>query len=119
MYNMDTYAFELKRMMRQEAHEKCFEIQVQGQRLFEEEKNKIVQEGISNLNLNQEKKLGNLTMTLNINRSKRVNETRVHRMKARNRCIESIRTSTKQHIIDNIAVRGNEPYRKTMKDLII
>ena len=34
----DSDAFELKRMMRQEAHEKAFEIQVQGQRDFEYER---------------------------------------------------------------------------------
>jgi uncharacterized protein YkuJ len=41
----DSDAFELKRMMRQEAHEKAFEIQVQGQREFESERDKLVQIG--------------------------------------------------------------------------
>ena len=43
MTSLETDSFELKRMMRQEAHEKAFEIQVMGQRLFEKEKDKIVQ----------------------------------------------------------------------------
>ena len=41
--SLETDAFELKRMMRQEAHEKAFEIQVMAQRMFEKEKDKIVQ----------------------------------------------------------------------------
>ena len=44
-YTSDTDAFEIKRVMRQEAHEKAFEIKVQTQRLFEKEKNKIVKDG--------------------------------------------------------------------------
>jgi len=36
-------------MMRQEAHEKSFEIRVQGQRMFETEKDKILQTEIENL----------------------------------------------------------------------
>ena len=35
---LDADAFELRRMMRQQAHEKAFEINVQAQRLFESEK---------------------------------------------------------------------------------
>jgi hypothetical protein len=36
--HLDVDAFELRRMMRQQAHEKAFEIQVQAQRLFETER---------------------------------------------------------------------------------
>jgi len=42
--------FELKRMMRQEAHEKAFEIQVMSQRLYEQEKYKQVQAGLKTCN---------------------------------------------------------------------
>jgi hypothetical protein len=37
--------FEMERMLRQNAHEKAFELNVYAQRAFEEEKNKIVFEG--------------------------------------------------------------------------
>jgi hypothetical protein len=57
MTSVDTDAFELKRMMRQEAHEKSFEIKVMGQRLFEKEKNKIIKDEQQNLHNEQEKKL--------------------------------------------------------------
>ena len=35
-------SFDMERMMRQNAHEKAFEINVLGQRAFEKEKNKYV-----------------------------------------------------------------------------
>ena len=35
---MDSDAFDLKRLMKQEAHEKAFEISVLGQRVFEKSK---------------------------------------------------------------------------------
>ena len=60
MVSLDTDAFELKRMMRQEAHEKSFEIRVMGQRLFETEKDKILKEEIENLNIEHTKKVKNL-----------------------------------------------------------
>lgn len=60
MTGLDTDAFELKRMMRQEAHEKAFEVKVMGQRLFEKEKSKIVKEEINTLHLETEKKKQNL-----------------------------------------------------------
>jgi hypothetical protein len=41
----DADAFELKRMMRLEAHEKAFEILVKGQRVFEEERDSQVKSG--------------------------------------------------------------------------
>ena len=73
MASLETDAFELKRMMRQEAHEKAYEIQVMAQRLFEKEKDKIVQEGLKQLEHDYEKKLMNLTMNLNIERSAKIN----------------------------------------------
>ena len=49
MTSLDTDQFELKRMMRQEAHEKAFEIKVMGQRLFETEKEKIIKSEVESL----------------------------------------------------------------------
>ena len=70
---METDAFELKRMMRQEAHEKAFEIQVVAQRLYEKEKDKIVQAGLHQMNEEFDKKLTKLTQNLNIERSTKIN----------------------------------------------
>ena len=52
---LDQDAFELKRMMRQQAHEKSFEIQVQDQRLFENEREKEVNIGYNKEQANFDK----------------------------------------------------------------
>ena len=56
MQGLETDAFELKRMMRQEAHEKAFEIQVMAQRMYEKERDKIVLEGLKAMNEEFDKK---------------------------------------------------------------
>ena len=66
---LDTDSFELKRVMRQEAHEKAFEIRVQSQRLFEKEKEKIVKEGKIRVDGDTETKIRNITTEINIKRS--------------------------------------------------
>ena len=43
-------------MMRQEAHEKAFEIQVMAQRMYEKERDKIVLEGLKAMNEEFDKK---------------------------------------------------------------
>ena len=53
-------AFELKRMMRQDAHEKAFETQVLGQRIFEREKDKLVKEGTHKVRKEFQEKIENL-----------------------------------------------------------
>ena len=116
---VDTDPFELKRMMRQEAHEKAFEIQVMSQRLYEKEKDKIVQAGLLSKNEDFQKKLQKLTQDLNIARSKSVNETRLEKMKARNECIDKIRGETRDKLIAQFVNASNSTYRKCIKNLII
>lgn len=55
-----------------------------GQRLFEKEKDKIVQQGLEALQEEFDKKLGNLQMNLNIEKSTKVNAARLLKMKERN-----------------------------------
>ncbi len=50
-------AFELKRMMRQEAHEKAYEFQVLGQRDFEQERDRLVKGGRERLERDHEEKM--------------------------------------------------------------
>ena len=119
MSSLETDAFELKRMMRQEAHEKAYEIQVQSQRLFEKEKDKIVQEGIDALNDEFDKKLMNLNMNLNIERSSKINLTRIQKMDERNKCIEKIREETKEQMLKTIVNPTNYMYKGAIKNLII
>lgn len=83
----ETDAFELKRMMRQEAHEKAFEIQVQTQRLYEKERDKLIKQGMEQLEEDYSKKVLKLTQSLNIERSTEVNKARLLKMKERNDCM--------------------------------
>ena len=119
MTSLETDAFELKRMMRQEAHEKAFEIQVMGQRIFEKEKDKIVREGIDNLNEEFDKKLQNLVMNLNIDKSTKISATRMMRMKERNVCIEKIKAEAKENMLKTIVAPDKFQYKQCMKNLII
>ncbi|CDW84804.1 UNKNOWN [Stylonychia lemnae] len=119
MTSLETDAFELKRMMRQEAHEKAYEIQVMGQRMFEKEKEKIVQEGVESLNTEFDKKLMNLTMNLNIERSTKINQTRILRMTERNKCIEKVKEETKEQLLKTIVNPTNYMYKNAIKNLII
>jgi len=57
---LDLDAFELRRMMRQQAHEKAFEIHVQAQRLFEHEKKKITVAGHDKLDFDYDRKFSQL-----------------------------------------------------------
>lgn len=54
---LDSDAFELKRMMRQQAHEKAFEINVMAQRNFENEMEKDIKKGKEKLKAEFEKKI--------------------------------------------------------------
>ena len=107
MTSLETDAFELKRMMRQEAHEKAFEIQVQGQRLFEKEKDKIVEEGVELLTEDHDKKVSQLMMNANIEKSTKINSTRLQRMKERNLCILQVKDEVKKHFMKNIIGTNN------------
>ena len=117
--SLETDAFELKRMMRQEAHEKAFEIQVMAQRLYEKEKDKIVQAGLASITEDQDKKLQKLTQDLNIHRSGKVNLTRLKKMKERNDCIEKVRSETKEQLLRQIVNPTNAIYREALKNLIL
>lgn len=116
---LETDPFELKRMMRQEAHEKAFEIQVMSQRLYEKAKDQKVQEGLLQMNDNYNKKLQKLTQDLNISRSKSVNEVRLQKMNERNNCMESIRKETRQRLLKEFVNPENQTYRQAVKNLLI
>lgn len=73
-----------------------------GQRIFEKEKDKIVREGLDNLREEFDKKLLNLTMNLNIEKSTKISATRMMRMKERNNCIEKIKTESKENMLKTI-----------------
>lgn len=116
---LETDPFELKRMMRQEAHEKAFEIQVMSQRLYEKAKDQKVQEGLLQMNDTYNKKLQKLTQDLNISRSQSVNGVRLEKMKERNECMKSIREETRSRLLREFVNPENQTYRKAIKSLLI
>lgn len=89
------------------------------QRLYEKEKDKIVQAGLLSKNEDFQKKLQRLTQDLNIARSKSVNETRLLKMQARNECMDKIRAETREKLIAQFVNASNSTYRKCVKNLII
>mmetsp|Transcript_13792 Transcript_13792/g.9759 ORF Transcript_13792/g.9759 Transcript_13792/m.9759 type:complete len:119 (-) Transcript_13792:488-844(-) len=118
MAGIDSDAFELKRMMRQDAHEKAFEIQVQSQRNFEEERDRIIKRGIEDLNQEYDKKLTVEGMNQNIEKSKKINDSRLLTIKARNSCIEKVKDVAQNKILNEYGP-DNKVYQETLKNLII
>ena len=90
-----------------------------GQRLFEKEKDKIVQEGLASLHEEFDKKLGNLQMNLNIEKSTKINQSRLMRMKERNSCIDRIKEETKEQLLKTKVNPDNHEYKTCMKKLMI
>lgn len=78
-----------------------------------------MQEGLKNLNEEYDKKIMNLTMNLNIERSTKINQTRILRMSERNKCIERVRDETKEQMLKTIVNPTNYMYKGAMKNLII
>jgi V-type H+-transporting ATPase subunit E len=115
---LDTDAFELKRMMRQEAHEKAFEIHMFGQRIFEKERDKLVEKGTDNLNREFRDKLNQLNVDQKVEISGKINETRLKRMKKRNDCVEELRTLASAKLAASFASNATV-YREVLKKLII
>lgn len=91
---LDTDSFEFKRVLRQEAHERAFEIKVQAQRLFEKEKEKIVLEGKDWTDQEIEGKIWVVQQDINIARSTRINKSRMELMNLRNEFMKKIVNET-------------------------
>jgi hypothetical protein len=69
----ETDAFELKRIMRQDAHEKAFEIGVLGQRIFERERDSQVNANAALLEKEFHTKFSNLNVEAKIAVSAKTN----------------------------------------------
>ena len=111
-------AFELKRMMRQDAHEKAFETQVLGQRIFEREKDKLVKIGIKAVKKEFQEKEENLEINQKILISTKTNENRLRRMVSRNDCLVSLRAEAKAKLASEFT-SNSVSYQNTIKNLII
>ena len=129
MSNLETDAFELKRLMKQEAHEKAFEVlvrgpgltlrQVVGQRMFEKERDKMVAEEVESVQEEFEKKLRNISMARNIERSTKINALRLEKMNSRDKLIQRLIVESKEHLGKTLADPANPKYARTLQQLIV
>lgn len=115
---LDSDAFQLKRMMRQDAHEKAFEMQVLGQRAYEEQRDKTIAEGEKKLKREFEGRLDDQRIKQKIEVSQLTNQTRLDKMKHRNDCMVNLR-STAIERLENDYGSGNPQYIETLKNLIV
>ena len=115
---LDGDAFKLKRMMRQDAHEKAFEIQVLGQRDGEYESERIYQDELSKLNKRFEKLMSDQQIEHRKMVARSNNETRLEKMKKRNACVEDLKVLAINRL-QNQFDRDNPQYQQTLKNLII
>ena len=60
-------------MLRQNAHEKAFEIKVTGQREFERKKKEKIMDGRKKVDIDQKERITKLNLELNISKSKAIN----------------------------------------------
>ena len=65
------------------------------------------------------KKLMNLTMNLNIERSTKINQTRLQKMKERNICIDKVKDEAKEQMLKTVVNPSNYMYKGAVKNLII
>lgn len=61
----------------------------------------------------------NLTMNLNIERSTKINKTRILKMTERNICIEKVRDETKEQMLKTVVNPTNYMYKAAIKNLMI
>ena len=115
---LDTDAFQLKRMMRQDAHEKAFEMLVQGQRLYEKQRDQLISEGEKKLQTDFEKRIEEQQIKHKIAIAQKINASRLEKMKKRNECMENLKTAA-QYRLQNDYNSQSPEYRKTLKSLII
>lgn len=90
-----------------------------GQRMFEKEKDKIVEQGLESMNEEFDKKIMNLTMNLNIERSTKINQTRLLRMTERSKCVDKVKEETKEQMLKTVVNPTNYMYKGAIKNLII
>lgn len=115
---LDSDAFKLKRMMRQDAHEKAFEIQVLGQRDGERESERIYKEEMEKLTKNHNEEMEKQQIEHKKTVAKKNNEMRVQKMEKRNKCLEDLRKLTMNRL-QNQFDKDTPQYQQTLKNLII
>jgi V-type H+-transporting ATPase subunit E len=117
--DLATDSFELKRVMRQEAHEKAFEIKVMSQRLFEKEKTTIVEAGKANVDRNIAKMRRDVQTEMNIKRSTQVNKARMKKMNVRNEFMLQLVKEALGRIAEELADPKSAEYKELVKRLVL
>merc|ERR1719313_3273580 len=105
-------------MMRQEAHEKAFEYQVQGQRRFEEEKAMELKKGQAKQDKDFQDQIQKLNIDQKIQESKKLNETRIKKMICRNEQLSKLKVEVKAKIMQDLA-GDSDLYRETVQKMIV
>ena len=105
-------------MLRQNAHEKAFEIKVASQRVFEKSKKKMIREGRVRADADHKEKINQLTLDLNISRSKAINAARLLKMKVREEQLQSMRKEMLEEL-KNLRSEQREKYLSTLKSLVL
>mmetsp|Transcript_12982 Transcript_12982/g.21951 ORF Transcript_12982/g.21951 Transcript_12982/m.21951 type:complete len:164 (+) Transcript_12982:7-498(+) len=116
--NLNMGSFEMERMLRQNAHEKAFEIQVLAQRMFEKQKNKMVIDGRKVLKHDQDERINQLNQDLNIKKSKKINAARLRKMEERDKCLKDIKTIMLGKLVEE-RENNRDRYLETIKNLIL
>ena len=115
--NLNMGSFEMERMLRQNAHEKAFEIKVLAQRMFESSRDEIVFQGRKQLKSDQDARIQTLNQELNIKKSKKINAARLRKMDERNKCLLIVKEMMKKKLV-NERNNNRERYLATAKNLI-
>ncbi len=115
---LDTDAFQLKRMMRQDAHEKAYEMLVQGQRMYEQRRDNLIKQGEKKLEVDFQKKMEDAKINYRIAIAQKTNATRLEKMKKRNQCMDELKASA-LYRLQNDFDGSDSQYQKTLKALII
>ena len=105
-------------MMRQDAHEKAFEMLVQGQRLYEKQRDSLIEEGEKKLEDDFNKRIEDQRIKHKIAVAQKTNASRLEKMKKRNECMENLKTAA-QYRLQSDYDSSSAIYRETLKKLIV
>ena len=111
-------AFEMQRMLRQNAHEKAFEIRVQEQRQFEKQKQQMIYEGNKKEQAEHDDRVKKLHRDYNIANSRSITNSRILKMQKRSEHIAELRDEMLNELKD-LRVNDRERYLGTLKNLIL
>ena len=87
--------------------------------MFEKERDKMVQEEVESVQEEFEKKLRNISMQRNIERSTKINSLRLEKMNERDKLIQRLLTESKEHLSQTLADPANPKYARTLQQLIV